>query len=158
MGETTRWSDDMDRGSTFSILPVYTTENYLPFARIQEGFFNAEEFPARITDELLLLCQRFPAPRSIMCLDNLGTHTDPHVQIAIKGAGLKMLFLSPLFPDFSPIELTLSLEACIKRHFHQLRYAFQNNCEDFLRYTIENSSYDRFATERFRYCAGGYLL
>lgn len=94
-----------------------------------------------------------------MCLENLSTHTDPHFQIAIEGASLKMLFLSPFFPDFSPIELTLSfLKACIKRHFHQLRYAFQNDCEDFLRYAIENSSYDCFATQHFRYCAGGYLL
>jgi Arginine repressor, DNA binding domain len=41
--QPTRYTDDMTRGDTWSILPAYTTEGYI-CTGIRKGFFNAEAF------------------------------------------------------------------------------------------------------------------
>jgi len=44
IGEACRWNEDMRRGNTYSILPAYTVDGYLPCTDIKEGFFNGEDF------------------------------------------------------------------------------------------------------------------
>lgn len=39
-----RYHDDMDRGDTWSILPAYTTNGYLPCTGIRKGYYNTEAF------------------------------------------------------------------------------------------------------------------
>ena len=44
IGQPAQYSDDMTRGDTWSILPAYTTEGYLPCIGIRQGFFNGDAF------------------------------------------------------------------------------------------------------------------
>ena len=40
IGQDARWSDDLRRGDTYSILPAYTVEGYLPCTGIKKGYYN----------------------------------------------------------------------------------------------------------------------
>ena len=80
IGQPARWSDDMTRGKTWSILPAYTIDGYLPCTSIREGYYNQEAFLTWITHELLPHCNPYPEPRSIICLDNGSHHLDPRVE------------------------------------------------------------------------------
>jgi hypothetical protein len=43
IGEACRWSEDMRRDNTYSILPAYIVDGYLPCIDIKQGFFNGED-------------------------------------------------------------------------------------------------------------------
>jgi hypothetical protein len=55
-----RYSDDMTRGDTWSILLAYTTEGYLPCTGIQQGFFDGDAFVLWVVNELLPYLNPFP--------------------------------------------------------------------------------------------------
>jgi len=44
IGSPAQYADDMARGNTWSILPAYTVDGYLPCIGIQLGFFNGDTF------------------------------------------------------------------------------------------------------------------
>ena len=84
IGDLVRWSDDLRRGDTWSILLVYIVEGYLPYTGIKKGFFNADDFVSWVINELLPLYNPFPLPRSIIYLDNLNIHINPRVRQAVE--------------------------------------------------------------------------
>lgn len=159
IGEPARYRVDMNRGDTYSILPAYTTEGYLPCTGIKQGYYNSDNFFEWLTKELLPLCNEYPGNRSIICLDNVNVHINPRIKEAIEQRGCLVKYLPPYSPDYTPIELTFSvLKAWMRRHFESFRTVFQGNFEGFLRYAIENSRCDRFAMEHFRYSDAGYIF
>ena len=54
----------MRRGETYSILPAYIVDGYLPCTGLKKGFFNKEDFFEWIIYDLLPLCNPYPGPRS----------------------------------------------------------------------------------------------
>jgi len=44
IGSPARYSNEMTRGDTWSILPAYTVDGYLPCTSIRKGFFNRDAF------------------------------------------------------------------------------------------------------------------
>ena len=132
---------------------------YLLYTAIKQGYFNGEEFYEWLVDELLPYCNAFPATNSVICLDNAGQHVtvSDRIKEAIEAKGCIIKFLPPYSPDYNPIELTFSiLKAWIRRHFSELRPHFARDFGGFLKFAIENSGCDRFATEHFRHSAAGY--
>ena len=116
-----RWCDNLTRGTTWSILPAYAIDGYLPCTAIREGYFNKEAFLAWVRDDLLPYCNPYPGPKSIICLDNVSVHLDPRIQQVTEEAGLIIKFLPPYSPDYSPIELSFSvLKAWMRRHFRRM--------------------------------------
>ena len=109
IGQPARLCDDLTRGATWSILPAYAIDGYLPCTAIREGYFNKEAFLAWVRDDLLSYCNPYPGPKSIICLDNVSVHLDPRIQQVIERAGLIIKFLPPYSPDYSPIELSFSV-------------------------------------------------
>jgi hypothetical protein len=109
IGSPARYSDDLTRGETWSILPAYTTEGYLPCTGVRKGFFNADAFASWVLNELLPHLNPFPEAQSVVCLDNLNVHLDPRIRTALEDKGCLIQFLPPYSPDFSPIELTFSI-------------------------------------------------
>jgi hypothetical protein len=109
IGSPARYADDMARGNTWSILPAYTVDGYLPCIGIRLGFFNGDAFVSWILNELLPHLRPFPEPRSVVCLDNLNVHLDARVRTALEERGCLIRFLPPYSPDFNPIELTFSM-------------------------------------------------
>lgn len=159
IGEPARYHADMRRGDTYSILPAYTTDGYLPCTGIKQGYFNKEDFIDWLVNRLLPLCNEYPQERSVIVLDNVNVHVDARIIEAIEQKGCLVKYLPPYSPDYNPIELTFSvLKAWMRRHFESFRPVFQNDFEGFLRYAVEHSGCDRFAKEHFRYSDAGYIF
>lgn len=92
---------------------------------IIEGSFNTELFTQFIGD-LVAKMQPFPAPNSVVVMDNCRIHKAPEIRELIESRsgfvhtrclkcsdavsrGLKLEFLPAYSPDFNPIELAFSL-------------------------------------------------
>ena len=91
------------------MLPAYTIEGYLPCTAIKEGWFNGDELYDWIITQLLPHCNAFPAPRSVIIMDNASIHVNPRIKEAIEAHGCQIRYLPPYSPDFNPIELTFSV-------------------------------------------------
>lgn len=72
--EPTRYNADMTRGRSWSVLPAYTVDGYLPCTSIQEGYFNTTLILEWLLHELLPLCSAFPVHRSVIIMDKAGSH------------------------------------------------------------------------------------
>ena len=79
IGEPARWRDNITRGDTWSILPPYTTDGYLPCTGIRKGYFGTENFLLWIENRLLPHLNPYPEPCSVVCLDNVSIHLDPRI-------------------------------------------------------------------------------
>lgn len=91
---------------------------------IVEGAFNTDLFIVFIKD-LLLKMQPFPAPNSVIIMDNCSIHKAPEVRELIESryvisfvllskaltpsSGMRLEYLPAYSPDFNPIELAFSL-------------------------------------------------
>ncbi len=147
IGDPARYHGDMRRGDTYSILPAYTTAGYLPCTGIKQGYYNKEDILDWLIDRLLPLCNEYPGERSIIVLDNVSVHVDPRIVEAIQIKDCLVKYLPPYSPDYNPIELSFGvLKIWMRRHFETFRHVFQNDFERFLRYAVENSGCDRWAT------------
>ena len=157
IGHPSRWEDDMRRGDTWSILPAYTVNGYLPCTGIKRGYYNGEAFLEWVVDELLPHCSAFPGHCSVICLDNVNVHLNRQVKQVVEEKGILLKFLPPYSPDYNPIELTFSmLKAWMRRHFRRLRPQFEGDFGGFLWYALQHSGCDQAAQQHFRHSAGGY--
>lgn len=153
VGQPGRYRADRTRGTSWSVLPAYTIDGYLPCTGIKEGWFNGEEYHRWLADELLPHLNAYPAPRSVIVMDNVASHCNPRIEELLRGRGCRVLYLPPYSPDYNPIELTfLVLKAWIRRYFHEIWPTFVGTFGDFLRYCVDRSRYDRFPEAHFRYC------
>jgi transposase len=55
-------------------------------------------------ERLLRHCQRYPAPKSVLVMDNTSFHRSERIKQLCSDAGVKLLYLPPYSPDFNPIE------------------------------------------------------
>ena len=157
MGSPVRYRADINRGDTWSLMPAYTTEGYLPCIALKKGYYTTEDILEWLTNELLPHCNAFPGPRSVICMDNVSIHCDPRIGQAILAKGCLLKYLPPYSPDYNPIELTFSmLKAWMRRHFLQYKDAFRRDFGGFIRFAIEQSGRDLKAKEHFRYSPAGY--
>lgn len=149
IGEPARWHDDTDRGRSWSVLPAYTTDGYLPCTGVRFGHYNIESFLEWL-DELLPHCQPYPKPRSVIVMDNVSLHCNPAIEQKIQAAGCLVRYLPPYSPDYNPIEMSFSvLKAWVRRHFRTIRPRFLEFGQ-FLRTAIKLSRCDRFPEKHFR--------
>ena len=121
----------------------------------------AANFLYKVND-LLPRCQPYPAPRSVIVLDNAYNtlwQLDPRIQLAVEEKGCILKFLPPYSPDYNPIELTFSvLKAWIRRHFNDYWPTFDGNFGEFIQWAVQRSRCDQFAIKHFQYSAGGYIF
>ena len=147
IGDPTRYHDDMRRGDTYSILPAYTTADYLPCIEIKQSYYNKEDILDWLIDRLLSLCNEYLGERSIIVLNNVSVHVDSRIVEAIQIKDCLVKYLSPYSSDYNSIELLFKvLKIWMRRHFEIFRHVFQNDFKRFLRYAVENSDCDRWAT------------
>ena len=90
------------RGQRFQILPAYTQDGVIHF-RVYEGTTDTEIFEDFI-EELLPYCGRWPAPKSVLIMDNVSFHRSDKIQQMCDEAGVLLLYLPPYSPDLNPIE------------------------------------------------------
>ena len=159
VGEPGRYHADPTRGQHWSVLPAYTVDGYLPCTGFKQGWFNAEAYFRWIADELLPHCNTFPAPRSVIVMDNASIHCNRRIKELIAQYGCEVRFLPSYSLDFNPIELSFSvLKAWVRRYFHELWPQYDGSFGDFLRYAVRRSRCDRFAVEHFRYSSMGMVI
>ena len=159
VGRPGRYHADRTRGYSWSVLPAYTIDGFLPCTGIKEGWYNAEEFYDWIVNQLMPHCNAWPAHRSVIVMDNASVHTNPRIQEAIEAHGCQVRYLPPYSPDFNPIELTFSvLKAWVRRHFHEIWPSFEGDFGGFLEYAVRRSRCDRFPKEHFRHSTYGRII
>ena len=146
-------------GETWSILPAYTTEGYLPCTAIRRGYFDGEAFYQWIVNELLPCCNPFPHPRSVLILDNVNSHLNQRVREAVEQKGMLIRFLPPYSPDYSPIELTFGLlKRWMECHWKEPKYVFMNDFGDFMEHAIKASGCDKRVMAHFRQSGAGFTF
>jgi hypothetical protein len=139
--EPARYQASRKRGHCWSVLPAYTIDGYLPCTGIREGWFNGEAFFRWLADELLPLCSPFPAPKSVIIMDNASIHCNRRIEELITSHGCEVRYLPPYSLDFNPIELSFSvLKAWVRRHFEEIWPHFDGTFGDFLHYAVAKKS------------------
>lgn len=64
----------LKREKRYSLLPAYTVDGYLPGYLIHQGSVTKDMFIKWLKDDVLPLCQPYPLPRSVLCMDNASIH------------------------------------------------------------------------------------
>lgn len=90
------------RGQRYQILPAYAQDGII-LSRIFKGSTDASLFED-FMEQLLQHCQRYPAPKSVLVMDNASFHHTDRIRQLCSDAGVKLLYLPPYSPDFNPIE------------------------------------------------------
>ena len=88
--------------SRFQILPAYTQDGIIHF-RVYEGTTDTKIFEDFI-EELLRYCGRWPAPKSVLIMDDVSFHRSDKIQQMCDEAGVLLLYSPPYSPDLNPIE------------------------------------------------------
>ena len=119
--------------SRYSILPALSLQGMI-YCLIVEGSFDSALFMEFIRG-LLDQMQPFPAPNSVIVMDNCRIHKSPEIIELIesryvltllilypsthpKHRGMRVEFLPPYSPDFNPIELAFSVIKARLRRMH----------------------------------------
>ena len=86
---------NINRGDTWSLMPAYSVDGYLPCTALKKGYLNADEVYEWVVNELLPHCNVFPGPRSVICLDNVSIHCKERIRQAVEGKGCLIRYLPP---------------------------------------------------------------
>jgi transposase len=100
-GKRPRQIKRFHRGQRFQILPAYIQDGVIHF-RVYEGSTDTEIFE-NFVEELLPYYGRWPAPKSVLIMDNASFHRSDKIQ-QMCDAGVVLLYLPPYSYDFNPIE------------------------------------------------------
>jgi transposase len=105
------------RGKRIQVLPALCVNGLLDLM-VYKGNTNGDAFVAWLEKGLLPRMNRFPAPNSILVMDNARIHHDERVQALCWKAGILLWYLPPYSPDFNPIEAFFKdLKAYVRRHY-----------------------------------------
>ena len=96
IGHPARYHDDMTRDETWSVLPAYSTEGYLPCTAIKKRWYNTDQFIEWLQNTLLLQMNPFPQHHSIVVMDNVSIHCNHRIKDVIEAAGCVVEYL-PLY-------------------------------------------------------------
>ena len=134
------------RGDCYQILPAYAQDGIV-FAQVFQGSTDAVVFEHFIR-ELLPYCGRFPAPKSVLIMDNASIHHSDAVTTLCREAGVLLIYLPPYSPDMNPIEeFFAQLKRFIKRHWQVWEQGEQTDFAPFLRWCIREAGADTASAE-----------
>lgn len=97
------------RSTRWSILPAITVDGYLQY-HVHHGSINSVRFN-QFVEQLLTKMDPFPAPRSVLVLDNATIHRSEELRLMCQQRGVRLEYLPAYSPDLSPIEKSFS---CLK--------------------------------------------
>ena len=106
-------------------------------ARVFQGSTDSSSF-ADFIDELLVHCGRWPAPKSVLVMDNASFHRSERIEQMCTAAGVKLLYLPPYSPDLNPIEeFFAELKMFIKRNWTIYEQNPTQEFSDFLGWCVD---------------------
>jgi len=94
------------RGQRFSSMGVMDASGIDHYTI--EGSFDSESLLQFAEEFLLTYMKPFPAPKSVLVLDNASTHHIPEFLTLLENHGIRVLFLPPYSPWLNPIELAFA--------------------------------------------------
>ncbi len=100
--QSARYQASGTREHCWSVLSIYTKDEYLSCIDIREGWFNDEAFFRWLADELLPLCSFFPTPRSVIIMDNVSVHCNSRIEELITSHECQISYL-PRWIDDLPL-------------------------------------------------------
>ena len=158
IGSALRYSADLRRGRTWSILAAITIAGYVQCTGVKEDYFKTSDVLNWLRTALLPALRRESGRPRVTVLDNNSTHIDRVIVEAIEAAGHVIQFLPPYSPGHNPIELSFSvLKAWLQRNYVWTSHSY-GNFGSYLIFAIRASRCDRFAREQFRHAAGGLYM
>jgi transposase len=123
-GKRAQKATNFVRGQRYSLLPAITA-NGLLYCDIKKGGYSGDDF-LHWLDKLLEYMNPYPAPQSILVLDNCRIHHVPGVEEKCAKKGIRLVYLPPYSPDLNPIEECFSfVKSFIRRHGLRFRLAVQ---------------------------------
>ena len=118
------------RSTRWSILPAITTDGILDY-EVFHGSYTAErfnDFVTRVLDQM----NAYPAPRSVLLLDNASIHHSAEFRLLCEAKGVRYEYLPPYSPDLNPIEMMFNeLKAWMRRE-RELSYEYAEWFEGFI--------------------------
>lgn len=140
----------------FSVLPALSLEEGVLHCDIVEGAFDTETF-YKFIERTLERMEPFPAPNSVIVMDNCRIHKHPDILNLIESRyvtlrfclykltlmlfrGMRYEFLPPYSPDYNPIELLFSaMKYRLRRNGSYIRFAM-TELSDFEIYSTLNEA------------------
>jgi transposase len=95
------WNGERSGISAIAALSIAGVEA----ARSTSDTFKSEDVLDFLKNDLLPIMSPYPAPRSVLVMDNAPTHTKNSIVNLCQSFGVFVLFLPPYSYDFNPIEL-----------------------------------------------------
>ncbi|KAJ2913748.1 hypothetical protein MD484_g6667, partial [Candolleomyces efflorescens] len=132
IGTRARRHDYFIRGQRYSILPALSLDGILHLDVIPRSY-TAELFNGFI-EGLLDTMNPFPAPNSVIVMDNASIHKSEALRQMVEARGMRLVFLPAYSPDFNPIEEAFSaIKAWIRANRDYVRgeLAGEITCDPF---------------------------
>jgi transposase len=154
INDTVELEYSFKRSERWSLLPALTVNGYLSYV-IYQGAISSEIMENFLEFEVLPHCNCYPAPNSVLVLDNASIHRSARVRELVEAAGVILEFLPPYSPDFNPIETSFKqLKSWIKKNGEQA--TMFDSFDYFLDYAVNRSCVNIDCSGWFKRC--GYLL
>ncbi|KAI1839362.1 hypothetical protein JX266_014427 [Neoarthrinium moseri] len=114
-GVTLEQKAKFSRGSRLSMLAAFT-QNGLKLSRFFYSSVDKATFEDFI-EQLLCHCGKWPAPETVLIMDNVEFHYSERVRQMVEEAGARLDFIPPYTPRSNPVEeLFGEIKTCIKAH------------------------------------------
>ena len=124
------------RGQRYQILAAYAQDGIL-HSTVFAGPTSGSVFEDFL-EQLLPRCGRFPAPKSVLVMDNASFHHSENIERMCAEAGVKLLYLSPYSPDFNPIEeFFAELKAFMKKKWNVYVENMDQGFKSFIEWSVD---------------------
>jgi len=111
--QSARYQVSRTREHCWSVLSIYTKDEYLFCIDIRENWFNDETFFRWLADELLPLCSFFSTSRSVIIMNNASVHCNSRIEELIISHGCQISYLSRWIDDLSLIWMSDAIFASL---------------------------------------------
>jgi len=101
--QSARYQVSKTREHCWSVLSIYTKDEYLFCIDIRESWFNDETFFRWLADELLSLCSFFSTSRSVIIMNNMSVYCNSRIEELIISHECQISYLSRWIDDLSLI-------------------------------------------------------
>lgn len=106
IGDRARRRDFFIRGKRYSMLPALSLDGIIAL-EIVEGSIDGDRF-SHFIDILLNNMNPWPAPNSVIVMDNASIHKGEEIRQKIEERGMRLEYLPAYSPDLNPIEEAFS--------------------------------------------------
>ncbi|KIJ40118.1 hypothetical protein M422DRAFT_112421, partial [Sphaerobolus stellatus SS14] len=113
-GERATVSAKFQRGQGYSLLPALCSEGVI-YSEVRKGAYDGPAFIEFITN-LLEHMSPWPAPKSVLVMDNCSIHHLDEVEVLCTQRGVPLYYLPAYSPDLNPIEESFSF---VKAHLRR---------------------------------------